>query len=295
MVPITPTDLILNADGSIYHLHLLPEDIADTILLVGDPARADQVAAHFDSVEVAKSNREFVTRTGVIAGKRISVLSTGIGTDNIDIVLNELDALVNLDLVRREKLPSPGSLNLIRIGTTGALQPGIAPGSAIISRVAGGLDGLYHFYRDPEGVNMTGLVERFVDHTRWPVALPEPYFIMASGPLAGMFAGKGLVEGITLSTAGFYGPQVRSLRLEPFDPGLLEILGSFSSDGLEITNYEMESSAIYALSALLGHRAVTLCVAVANRMTGEVLQDHFAAMERLITLVLQTITDYGRS
>ena len=289
MVTISHTDLILNPDGSIYHLHLLPEDIADTIILVGDPGRVKQVSSHFDRIELRKENREFVTHTGIFRGKRISVLSTGIGTDNIDIVLNEVDALVNVDLENRTINPNPKRLTLIRIGTSGALHSDIRPGAQIVTQIAGGFDGLYHFYNDPKGVTVPGLSQAFMNYTGWKRNLSEPYFIHASEKLLTLLSGQDQITGITLSTPGFYAPQVRSIRLDPFDKLLIQKLGSFSFNKLRINNFEMESSALYALSALLGHEAITICVAIANRISNAFLEDYKPAIESLITMVLDKL------
>lgn len=289
MKPIARTDLILNPDGSIYHLHLLPEDIADTIILVGDPGRVDQVSSKFDTVETRKANREFTTHTGSYGGKRMTVLSTGIGTDNIDIVMNELDALTSIDLTRRSFLPSPRRLTLIRIGTSGALHADIEPGAVLLTEVAGGLDGLYHFYWDHKGVTVPGLTEAFTAHTRWDESLAKPYFVAASERLIRLFRGPGIHSGITLSSPGFYAPQFRSLRLVPKESKRILQLSSFSFDRLRIQNFEMESSALYALSSLLGHEAVTLCVAIANRVSSRFLEDYKPAIDALITGVLDKL------
>ena len=291
MKAISHTDLILNGDGSIYHLHLLPEDIADQIILVGDPGRVSLVSSHFDHVELEKSNREFVTHTGTYKGKRITVLSTGIGTDNIDIVLNELDALVNVDLEKRITKSQHRSLNLIRIGTSGALHADIAPGEQIITRVAGGLDGLYHFYKDPDKFNNEALASAFINFTGWKKNLAEPYFIKGSNSLFQLFSEPGIIPGITISTPGFYAPQVRSIRLSPFDPELVSKMGTFSFEGMRINNFEMESSALYALSALLNHQAITICVAIANRVSLEFLEDYHGAVDALISMVLNKLTE----
>jgi len=290
MKVISHTDLILNEDGSIYHLALKPEDISSTIILVGDPGRVALVSSFFDQLDVQKSNREFVTHTGTYRGKKITVLSTGIGTDNIDIVLNELDALVNVNLERRSIRKDKKHLSLVRIGTSGALQADIDPGSRIISRIAGGFDGLYHYYRDLEGIGVNGLTDLFKQHTGWKSSLPDPYFVSASERLLAMFAEEGQVSGITLSTPGFYAPQLRTIRLEPYDDRLIQKLSTFQFNQMQIANFEMESSALYALSALLGHEAVTLCIAVANRITKEFLDDYAPAMELLIKWVLDKLT-----
>jgi uridine phosphorylase len=292
MEAISHTDLILNPDGSIYHLHLLPEDISDTILLVGDPGRVKQVSAHFDSIEIEKENREFVTHTGTYKGKRISALSTGIGTDNIDIVLNELDALVNVDLVQRKIKPQQKSLRLIRLGTSGALHPDIPVGAIIVSKLAGGFDGLYHFYRDDMDVSVAGLTEAFMTHTVWKKSLSDPYFVKGSCELISLFEGDQHLSGITISTPGFYAPQVRSIRLSPFDDQLIQKLGSFTFKGLRINNFEMECSALYALSAMLGHQAFTMCVAIANRITKSFLEDYKTHMDHLIVTVLDKLAEH---
>lgn len=289
MNTISHTDLILNTDGSIYHLALKPEDIASTIILVGDPGRVTLVSSLFDRVDVQKANREFVTHTGTIQGKRISVISTGIGCDNIDIVLNELDALVNVDLETRTIRKDKKQLSLVRIGTSGALHEHIRPGDRIVSGIAGGFDGLYHYYSDKEGVGVDGLTDLFKTHTQWKSSLPDPYFTRASERLLSLFAEEGMVSGITLSTPGFYAPQLRSIRLHPHDVHLIQKLSTFRFDHMQITNFEMESSALYALSALLGHEAVTLCVAVANRITKKFLADYRPAMESLIKMVLDKL------
>jgi uridine phosphorylase len=289
MERISHTDLILNPNGSIYHLALLPEEIADTIILVGDPGRVELISSRFDEVEVKKSNREFITHTGFYHGKRISVISTGIGTDNIDIVLNELDALVNVDLKERTVKQKKRSLTFIRIGTCGALHAHIEPGTRIITKIAGGFDGLYHFYQDKKQIAVNGLSEAFIEHTNWKRALPDPYFIEGSGKLISLFSAPEQVAGITLSTPGFYAPQARSIRLSPFDLNLIQKLTTFQFGTLQINNFEMESSALYALSALLGHHAITICVAVANRISKEFLVDYKPAMESLIEMVMDKI------
>lgn len=293
MRPISHTDLILNPDGSIYHLALLPEDIADHVILVGDPGRVAQVSSHFDHIELMKSNREFVTHTGSYKGLRITTLSTGIGTDNIDIVLNELDALVNVDLVKRMPKSEHKSLNLVRLGTSGALHADIAPGEQIIARIACGFDGLYHFYDDPVKYNLKPIAESFIDHTGWRSSLAEPYFIKGSDKLFNLLSEPDMVSGITISSPGFYAPQVRSIRLSPIDPELVSKIASFSFDGLRINNFEMESSALYALSALLDHQAITICVAIANRISLEFLKEYHDAVDGLISLVLDKLTMNG--
>lgn len=291
MGPDSHSDLILNPDGSIYHLHLLPGDIAETIILVGDPGRVKQVSDHFEHIEVRKENREFLTHTGSYKGRRLTVLSTGIGTDNIDIVLNELDALVNVDLERRELKASHSSLRLIRLGTSGALHAGIDTGAIILSKISGGFDGLYHYYRDDQDVCVPGISSSFMEHTSWKKALPQPYFVPASAQLISMFEKEVSHSGITISTPGFYAPQVRGIRLEPYDKELINRIESYSFDGLRINNFEMESSALYALSALMGHEALTMCVAIANRITLSFLEDYKTRVGELILNTLNKLVE----
>ena len=268
---------------------LKAEDIADTIILVGDPGRVKQVSSHFDTLELEKSNREFLTHTGIYKGKRLTVLATGIGTDNIDIVLNELDALVNVDLEKRLVRKDQSSLRFIRLGTSGALHRKVQVGSTILSAIACGFDPLYHFYRDERGVTMPGITEAFMAHTGWSQNLAKPYFIESPGNLLRHFDNKGYIHAITISTPGFYGPQVRRIRLPPRDEMLLEKIGSFDYEGWHAGNFEMECSALYALSALMGHEAVTLCVAVANRISKKFLDDYQPAIDRLIGEVLEIL------
>ncbi|MCK4747012.1 MAG: nucleoside phosphorylase, partial [Bacteroidales bacterium] len=225
-------------------------------------------------------------------GKRISALSTGIGTDNIDIVLNELDALVNVDLVQRKIKSEQQTLKLIRMGTSGALHPDIPAGATIVSKVAGGFDGLYHFYRDDLGISVPGLSEAFMSHTRWKKSLSDPYFVKGSGELISLFEGDQHLAGITISTPGFYAPQVRSIRLSPFDDQLIQKLDSFTFKGLRINNFEMECSALYALSAMLGHQAITMCVAIANRITKSFLEDYKTHVDHLIVTVLDKLAEH---
>jgi uridine phosphorylase len=290
MDSIAQTDLILNPDGSIYHLHLHPEDIADTLLLVGDPGRVSMISALFDHIELQKQNREFATHTGSYKGKRVSVISTGIGTDNIDIVMNELDALVSVDLVSRAPLEKPGKLTLIRIGTSGALHGDIIPGSILLTEIAGGFDGVYHFYRDEKMVTIPGLTESFKGYTGWSTRMADPYFVRGSARLIRQFSTMDWISGITVSSPGFYAPQMRSIRLVPEDQKLIQKLSAFTFNKLRINNFEMESSALYALSAMLGHDALTLCVAIANRITATFLDDYKPDVEKLASMVLNKIS-----
>lgn len=288
---IPASDLILNRDGSIYHLHLLPGDIADTIILVGDPGRVTMVSKHFDSIRMKRSNREFLTHTGTFRGKEITVMATGIGTDNIDIVINELDALVNIDLKKREPKQDLQKLRFIRLGTSGALNPAVDTGNILLSAVACGFDPLYHYYKDPDGITLPEMSRAFMDQVAWPGRLPEPYFLYSPGKLAGLFDSLADHKGVTISTPGFYGPQVRKIRLDPFDDSLIEKIMDFSYKEWQVTNFEMECSALYVLSALLGHEATTLCVAVANRVTQTFLDNYTPRIERLIVEALQILSE----
>ncbi len=290
MGPISDTDLILHPDGSVYHLNLRPEEISDTVILVGDPGRVRIVSAQFDSIAIRRENREFVTHTGSFGGKMISVISTGIGTDNIDIVLNELDALVSIDLKSRLPLTNPRKLTLVRIGTSGALQSDIIPGNLLMTEVAGGLDGLYHFYTDQLGITVPDLARAFMEFTHWDQQLADPYFVRASDRLIRLFEGMDQQAGITLSTPGFYGPQFRSLRLKPKEDHLIQKLSAFTFHQLRIHNFEMESSALYALATMLGHEAITFCVAIANRITSRFLDDYQPAVESLVGHVLDKLS-----
>lgn len=295
MGTIPMTDLILNPDGSIYHLHLKPGDLSDTIILVGDPERVRQVSSQFDTIDVKRENREFVTHTGSLRGKRLSVLSTGIGPDNIDIVLNELDALFHIDLPSRKVKQTRKRLELIRIGTSGALQQDIAPGSVILAEIAGGFDGLYHFYRDNRKLNISEMSEAFMQHTGWDPSLPEPYFIKASEKLTGRLSVPDWHRGITLSAPGFYGPQCRNLRISPRDASLIRKIRTFRYGGMRINNFEMESSALYALSSMMGHEAVTICAGIANRVTKTFLKEYKGMMDILIAKVLEKLIPNDRS
>lgn len=281
------SELILNPDGSIYHLKLLPEQLADTVILVGDQGRVESVSRHFDTIEHKVQNREFVTHTGVYKGKSLSVLSTGIGTDNIDIVLNELDALVNIDLSSRQPKPDHHSLHLIRLGTSGALQGHIAVDSHVASAYGLGFDGLLHFYRH-EGIDEEAMAQAFAKHTSWADKLPYPYIVKASDLLMEKLAG-GLPAGITATANGFFGPQGRSLRIPLACPELNTTIESFRYNGWSITNFEMETSALYGLSKLLGHHALTICTVIANRVSRSYSRDYKSAVDEMIRMVLQRL------
>ncbi len=281
-----PSELILNGDGSIFHLKLYPEDIADTIILVGDPNRVEMVSACFDSVELRKSNREFVTHTGRFRGNRITALSTGIGTDNVDIVLNELDALANIDLAGRKLNPEHHSLRFVRIGTTGGLQKDLPLNSFILSRYAVGFDAVLSFYAERNKVADIAMEQAFKEYTNWSPQLPDPYFVASSDDLFRLFTSR-THSGITVSSPGFYGPQGRKIRLALMDPLLNDKLERFRYGDMRITNYEMESSALFGLAKLLGHQAVTLCAMIANRASGEFTEDYSGVVNKLIIFTLE--------
>lgn len=287
---IPDSELILNADGSVFHLHLHPDDVADNVILVGDPGRVDMVSSFFSKVEVEAQNREFRTRTGLFNGKRVTVVSTGIGTDNIDIVVNELDAVVNIDLEKRVAKEQKRSLNLIRIGTSGALQADIAVGTPVISEMAIGFDGMLNYYRDRNKVSNLEMENAFKKHMSWNPLLTSPYFVNSSEALL-QKVGFDMHKGVTISAPGFYGPQGRVLRLPLQDPDINEKITAFEYEGKKITNYEMECSAIYGLSALLGHNAVTVCSIIANRLNKSANSSYKGSMSDLVETVLQRITE----
>ncbi len=289
MNKIPDSELILNPDGSIFHLHLLPHQIAENIILVGDPGRVNMVSENFDRIEYKVQNREFATHTGYFNKKRISVVSTGIGTDNIDIVINELDALVNIDLKERTVKNNHTPLNLIRIGTSGALQPDIAVDSFVLSEYGLGMDGLLHFYQHqfPEE---KAILDAFVKQTGWGMPLNMPYLVQSSAPLFNKLK-EGMHTGITATACGFYGPQGRVLRLNTAIEGLNEKLTSFSYEGHRITNFEMETSALFGLSKLLGHHAVTACAIIANRIIKEYSKDYKITVNKLVKIILQRLTE----
>ena len=287
---IPASELILNDDGSVFHLHLRPEQLADTVLLVGDPGRVETVAARFDTREEEVSNREFHTVTGTFRGKRLSVVSTGIGTDNIDIVLTELDALANIDLTSRTVRPQFRQLTLLRLGTCGALQSDLAIGSLIFSHTSIGMDGLLNFYAGRERVCNLAMEQALLEQVKPDPRLATPYCIDADGSLAQLFR-HDTVPGITISAPGFYAPQGRYLRLAPADPGLLERLAAFSFDGLHVTNCEMESSAVAGLAALMGHRAATICTVIAQRVAHDSDTDYQALIGHMIDTALARLTE----
>ncbi len=286
---IESSELIINPDGSIFHLHLKPEDISDKIILVGDPGRVDTVSAFFDSIEVSVSNREFKTATGLYKGKRLTVVSTGIGTDNIDIVVNELDALVNIDLKTRTEKPEKKRLTLVRLGTSGALQPEIELGSFVMTEISVGFDGLLNFYANRNLISDLEMEEAFLKHTNWNPLCAKPYFCKSSSKLISLFKDF-TIPGVTISAPGFYGPQGRVLRLPLADPLLNDKIVSFNYKGRKITNFEMESSAINGLSLLLGHDSLTICTIIANRVVKDATKDYKPYISKLIENTLDKLS-----
>jgi uridine phosphorylase len=283
------TELITNKDGSIYHLNLLPGDISDKIIIVGDPGRVEMLASLLSEIRVRKENREFRTVTGSYDNCEITIISSGIGTDNIDILVNELDALVNIDLNTGICKEEPVSLTFIRLGTSGGLRADIPAGSYVLTETAIGFDGLLHFYEGYDWILDTSLSDYLAEFLEWPDTLSYPYAVNANKELVEMFSKENFIRGITISTPGFYAPQGRRLRLETFDNEINNKLSEFSFRGRTISNYEMESSAIYGLSALLGHRALTICLVIGNRVTGEFVQDYKPLMSALALKVFKVI------
>lgn len=287
--PLLPSELILNPDGSIYHLNLLPEDIADDIIVVGDQHRVERISRLFDKIDIKKEKREFVTHTGWYKGKRITALSTGIGCDNIDIVINELDAIANIDLKTRLIKKNPRKLNIIRLGTSGALQADIPVDSFVISSYGLGFDGLAQFYDASFEEDEKALQQEFIKQVNWKEELNQPYFAKANNELVERLE-EGMIKGITATANGFYGPQGRSLRLSPNVPDLNERLNQFRFEGHRITNFEMETSALYALGGMLGHNTATVCAIIANRFSKTFSEDYKKTVDELIQLLLDRLT-----
>jgi len=283
------SELIINEDGSCFHLHLRPEQLADRVILVGDPARVNTVAQHFDSVECEVQSREFHTITGTYKGKRITVQSHGIGCDNIDIVANELDTLANIDYETRTERPEHRTLTMVRIGTCGGLQPYTPTGTFIASVKSIGFDGLLNFYAGRNEVCDLQLEEAFKKHMQWNPLLAAPYVAQADPQLIDQIAGDDMVRGYTIACGGFYGPQGRVLRADIADPRQNEKVESFEYDGMKICNFEMESSALAGLASLLGHRAMTCCMVIANRYAQEMNTEYKNSIDTLIHKVLDRI------
>lgn len=283
------SELIINGDGSIFHLHVKPEQLADKVILVGDPGRVSLVASHFDNQECDIESREFHTITGTYRGKRISVVSTGIGCDNIDIVLNELDALANIDFTTRTEKEQLRKLTLVRIGTCGGLQEYTPVGTFIASEKSIGFDGLLNFYSGRNDVCDLPFEEAFKQHMQWNPQLCAPYVIDADKETLERIAGDEMVRGITIACGGFFGPQGRELRIPLADPKQNEKVESFEYNGHRITNFEMESSALAGLARLMGHKAVTCCMVIANRRAKNVNANYKNSIDELIKLVLERI------
>lgn len=285
------SELIINADGSIFHLHVKPEQLADKVILVGDPGRVPLVASHFDQVECDIESREFRTITGTYHGKRITALSTGIGCDNIDIVVNELDALANIDFATRTEKPRHRTLQLVRIGTCGGLQPYTPEGTFICSETSIGFDGLLNFYAGRNAVCDLALERALIAHLGWTgnMCVAYPYVIDADAEMVQRIAQEDMVRGITIACGGFFGPQGRQLRVPLADPHQNEKIESFNYNGRRITNFEMESSALAGLAKLMGHKATTCCMVIANRVAGKADTGYKNHIDDLIQLVLDRI------
>ena len=287
--PIPSSELIINDDGSVFHLHILPEDLADIVIMMGDPGRVSTIAAHFDTIEIDKQSREFRTITGTYRGKRVTALSHGIGTDNIDIVMTELDALANIDFKTRLPKAEHRRLTILRIGTCGAAQPDIPLGGYILSHISIGFDGVLNWYKDGEHIFLMDFENAFVRHMDWPRRFARPYFVRSSEKIIEKFR-DWTIQGMTVSAPGFYGPQGRSVRLKLTLPDLIGKLESFSYEGYRVTNIEMESSALAGMAALLGHDAATVCLAIANRHVKESNPDYKPLMAQLLRRALDTLT-----
>ena len=286
---IAESELIINGDGSVFHIHLKPEELADNVILVGDPGRVDMIAEFLDEKEFRHESREFVSVTGSYNGKRVTLLSTGIGTDNIDIVMTELDALANVDFKTREVKEEHRTLNILRIGTSGAIHPDIPLGSYVFSHISIGNDGLLNWYADRDKIALLDFEEAFKKHVGWDKHLPDPYFVRAGEKLIRKFEDC-TVKGMTISASGFYGPQGRVIRLPLAMPNMVQDFETFSFGGYRITNFEMEGSAIAGLAAHLGHQAGTVCCIIANRYLKSSNTDYKPAVRSLCELALQRLT-----
>lgn len=284
-----PSELIINSDGSIFHLHLKPEQLADNVILVGDPGRVALVAEYFDTQECSVSSREFNTITGTYKGKRISVVSTGIGTDNIDIVMNELDALSNIDFETRTEKTEFRQLNIVRIGTSGGMQPDIPLGAFLISEKSIGFDGMLNFYAGRNSVSDLAFEAAMTTHLNWNKQLAAPYVVDADTELVQRIGKDDMMLGVTISANGFYGPQGRVLRIDLADMQINDKIESFRYGKYKITNYEMEGSAIAGLARLMGHKALTVCCIIANRRVEAANTDYKPYIEKLVQTVLERI------
>lgn len=286
---IPSSELIINSDGSIFHLHLKPEQLADIVILVGDPGRVAMIAEYFDTRECEVANREFLTVTGTYKGKRMTVMSTGIGIGNIDICVTELDALANIDFATRQVKENFRQLTLVRLGTSGAIQPDIEVGEVVFSRTSLGFDGLISYYEGRDEVCDLDLERAFMDYTKWYTKLPAPYFVDADATLFEMFKDS-TREGITIAAPGFYAPQGRWVRLAPHDKELNAKIEAFRYGERRITNFEMEGSALAGLAALLGHRAATICTIIAQRVAKDACTDYKPFVRRMIEMSLDKLS-----
>lgn len=288
---IPESELIINPDGSCFHLHLKPGELADNIMLVGDPGRVAMVSKYLTDIEYRRENRELVSTTGRYNGKRVTVLSTGMGTDNCDIVMNELDALVNVDFNTREIKPRHKTLNILRVGTSGAIQDYIPLGSFVFAGLSLGCDGLMNWYAGRRRFAVPRMSAAFKKQTGWSHYLSEPYFVKAGADMAKRFADdKRVLMGVTASAQGFYGPQFRVIRLPLAKPDMMECFRNFEFEGYKVTNFEMESSAIAGLGRLMGHNCGTVCCIVAQRAAKGANPDYHAKMEELVQLALDKLT-----
>lgn len=287
---IASSELIINTDGSCFHLHLKPEQLSDKVVMCGDPGRVDLIASFFESKECEVSSREFHSVTGIYQGKRITALSHGIGPDNIDIVMNEIDALKNIDFKTREIKPEHHSLDIVRIGTCGGLQPYVPCGSYVISRKSVGFDGVLNWYAGRDKVSDLDFEQALVEAIEYPKKAASPYVVSADEQLCERLASQGgFIDGITISAVGFYGPQGREIRLPIISPDINKRIEAFSYQGQQITNYEMESAPLAGFARLLGHRATTVCLVVANRHSGNSNAEYKGEIPELIKLVLDRI------
>lgn len=286
---IPESELIINSDGSVFHIHIRPDQLADKVILVGDPGRVEMFRPLLEKVECEGASREFVWITGRYNSERVTVLSTGIGTDNIDIVMTELDALANVDFTTREVKPEHRTLDILRIGTCGAIQPEIPLGSFIFSHISVGCDGLLNWYDNRDQIALLDFEEAFKKHVHWDRHLPDPYFVRASDKLIAKFADC-TVKGMTISASGFYGPQGRVVRQGLAMPNMLEDFETFEFDGYKITNFEMEGSALAGMSAKLGHNAGTVCCAIAHRYLKDANTDYKPRVKELVVLALDRLT-----
>lgn len=286
---IEPSEMIINPDGSVFHLHLTPAQLTDRVILVGDPGRVDMVASHFDKRDFEVRSREFHTIGGTFRGKPIMCLSHGIGPDNIDIVINELDALANIDFKTREVRDNLRSLTLVRIGTSGALQPEIKLGTPVIAEKSIGFDGVLNYYSGRDEVADLDFQRAFTEQTDWNPLWATPYVVDADASLVDQIGGDDMVRGVTISAVGFYGPQGRELRMRLANPGLNRSIEQFSHNGRRITNYEMESAPLQGLGRMMGHKAMTVCSIIANRMNHDATPNYKTAINDLIRTVLERI------